>query len=68
MKGSPGCDGTSYKKFNTIDDGIKAFIDNLSTNYYKKGLNTVEKINTKYASSSSWSQKVNMYVNKIKSK
>lgn len=68
MKGSPGCNGGSYKKFNTIDDGIKAYIDNLADNYYKRGLNTVEKINTKYASSSSWSTKINRYVNEIKSK
>lgn len=68
MKGSPGCNGGSYKKFNTIDDGIKAYIDNLSANYYKKGLNTVEKINTKYASSKTWSAKINRYINEIKSK
>ena len=68
MKGSPGCSGTSYKKFNTIDDGIKAFIDNLSSNYYKKGLTTVEAINKKYASSSTWSTKIYQYINKIKSK
>lgn len=68
MKGSPGCNGGSYKKFNTIDEGIKAYIDNLSKNYYKKGLNTVEKINTKYASSKTWSSKINRYINEIKSK
>lgn len=68
MKGSPGCNGGSYKKFNTIDEGIKAYIDNLSNNYYKKGLNTVEKINTKYASSKTWSAKINRYINEIKSK
>lgn len=67
MKGSPGCNG-SYKRFNTIDEGIKAYIDNLANNYYSKGLNTVEKINTKYASSKTWSSKINRYVNEIKSK
>lgn len=68
MKGSPGCSGGSYKKFNTIDDGIRHFIDNLSDNYYKKGLTTVEAINKKYASSSTWSSKIYQYINSIKSK
>lgn len=66
MKGSPGCNGGSYKKFSTIDEGIKSFIDNLSNNYYKKGLNTVEKINTKYATSTVWSSKINNYISKIR--
>lgn len=68
MKGSPGCNGGSYKKFNTIDDGIKAYIDNLSKNYYKKGLNTVEKINKKYAASTAWSGKIYYYINLIKTR
>lgn len=66
MKGSPGCNGSSYKKFDSIDDGIKSFIDNLADNYYKKGLNTVEKINTKYATSNTWSTKINNYIEKIR--
>jgi len=68
MKGSPGCNGGSYKKFDTIDDGIKAYIDNLSNNYYKKGLDTVEKINTKYAASTAWSGKIYYYIDLIKSR
>ena len=37
MKGSPGCGGGAYKKFNSLDEGIKAFYKNLSKNYFKKG-------------------------------
>jgi len=66
MKGSPGCGGGSYKKFNTLDEGIEAYIKNLSNNYYKKGLTTIEAIGKKYAESSSWASKVHYYVNKIK--
>lgn len=65
QKGS-GCNG--YKYFSSLDVGIKKFIDNLAKNYYAKGLNTPEKMNTKYATSKSWSKKVNNYVKKIKSK
>jgi len=68
MKGSPGCNGGSYKKFETIDEGIKAYIDNLSKNYYKKGLDTVEEINTKYAASTTWSGKIYYYIDLIKSR
>ena len=66
MKGGPSCNGTSYKKFNSLDDGIYSFMYNLKTNYYDKGLNTPELMNKKYAASKSWSKKVNHYINKIK--
>lgn len=65
QKGS-GCG--SYAAFSSLDTGIKKFIDNLSKNYYAKGLNTPEKMNSKYAASKTWSKKVNNYVKKIKSK
>jgi hypothetical protein len=66
MKGSPSCGSGSYKRFNTLDEGIEAFMKNLSKNYIKKGLTTPEAINTKYAASSSWSEKVKYYINKIR--
>ena len=65
QKGS-GCG--SYAYYSTLDTGIKKFIDNLAKNYYAKGLNTPEKMNQKYATSKTWSTKVNNYVKKIKSK
>ena len=66
IKGGPSCNGTSYKKFDTLEEGIKKFIDILSDNYYKKGLDTPEKINTKYATSKTWANKVNKYIDKIR--
>lgn len=66
MKGGPSCNGTSYKKFSSLDAGIYGFMYNLKTNYFDKGLNTPEKMNKKYAASKTWSTKVNHYVNKIK--
>lgn len=59
-----GCGAYSY--FPSLDDGIIAFIDNLSYNYVSYGLNTPEEINTKYASDTSWSYKVNSYIEIIK--
>ncbi len=66
MKGGPSCNGTSYKKFNSLDEGIYAFMSNLKENYYDKGLTTPEAMNKKYAASTSWAKKVHHYINKIK--
>ena len=63
QKGS-GCG--SYSAFPSLDEGIKAFIDNLSNNFISKGLTTPEAINPRYAESTTWAQKVNSYINKIK--
>lgn len=66
MKTDLKCGNTSYGYFESLDVGIIAYIDNLYNNYYSKGLNTVEAINTKYASSTSWSNKVNNYITQIR--
>lgn len=63
MKGS-GCG--SYGYFNTIDDGIRIFIDNIAKNYVAYGLNTAEEMNPKYAANPLWARNVNNYINKIK--
>ncbi len=64
--GSGKCNGSSYAYFDTLETGIKAFIENLKINYYDKGLNTPELMNTKYASSPTWASKINSYINSIK--
>lgn len=66
QKGSPGCNGGRYKKFNTLDEGIVGFVYNLYKNYYGVGLDTVEKIAPRYAEGNSWAGKINSFVNKIK--
>ena len=68
QKGSPGCGGGSYKSFPTLEAGIEGFISNLYYNYYKQGLNTPEKMNSKYAASTTWATQVNNYIKSIKSK
>lgn len=64
QKGSPACMG-SYRGYPTLDDGIRGFIDNLSINYYQKGLTTPEAMNSKYAESGAWATKVRNYMNSI---
>lgn len=66
MKGSPSCGNGSYRAFATLEEGIKAYIDNLYKNYYAYGLNTPELINPKYAASTTWASKVNWYIEVIK--
>lgn len=63
MKGS-GCG--SYGAFSTLDDGIRAFIDNIVRNYVAYGLTTADTMNPKYAENPAWSTNVNNYINRIK--
>ena len=52
--------------FNTLDEGIKGYLDILYNNYYSKGLTTPELMNPTYAASTTWASKVNWYIEKIK--
>ena len=56
----------SYQYFNTLDEGIKGFLDNLYSNYYAYGLTTAESMNSKYAESTTWATQVNSYVATIR--
>ena len=62
-KGS-GCG--SYQYYDSLESGIKGLIKYLSKNYFKKGLDTPEEINRKYAEDKSWYKKVNKYVKEAK--
>lgn len=67
MKGVPNCPGTSFRSFDTLEEGIEAFISNISKNYYQKGLTTAELMEKKYANgSTTWAKKVNNYVKSVK--
>ncbi len=64
MKGN-GCG--SYGAWPTLDEGIKAFIDNIAKNYVAYGLTTADTMNPKYAENPAWSTNVNNYISRIKS-
>lgn len=66
QKGTPSCNGGSYKAYNTLDEGIIGFLDNIYYNYYRYGLTTAEEMNPKYAADTNWSKNVNKYIEKIK--
>lgn len=63
QKGS-GCG--EYALFNSIEEGIYAFIANIKRNYVDYGLMTADEMNPKYAEDPTWSMKVNKYIEKIK--
>ena len=65
QKGKPSCNGGSYRRFNTLEEGLKFTINKLNS-YYKKGLKTPAQINPHYATSKTWHEKVQRYYNKIK--
>lgn len=67
QKGKPSCNGGSYKRYDTLDEGLIGYMDNLYYNYIAKGLKTPEQIGPKYAMSKSWAGKVNKYIQEIKS-
>ena len=66
QKGRPSCNGGSFKKFDTIDEGLVGMINNLYKNYYAMGLNTVETIAPKYCEGNTWAGKINWFVNSIR--
>lgn len=65
MKGS-GCG--SYGYFNTLEEGIQKFIDNIYKNYYAYGLTNADMMGSKYAEDPEWSRKVNAHIEKIKNR
>ena len=65
QKGS-GCG--DYAAFDSLEEGIYAFISNIKRNYVDYGLLTAEEMNPKYAEDPMWSSKVNKYIEEIKNK
>ena len=54
-----------YMCFSSLEQGIKAYVDNLYYNYVAYGLLTPETMNHKYAEDPLWGQRVNAYIEKI---
>ena len=63
QKGS-GCG--AYKRYNSVDEGLRGMIDNLNRNYYSRGLTTIDTIAPRYAESSEWPAKIHYYVNRLR--
>ena len=69
MKFRPNCyAGTSYGRYDTLEQGIEGFIRNIANNYYAFGLTTAEAMAAKYegTGSKTWAPTVNRYIQSIK--
>ena len=64
--GQKGTGCGSYAAFDTLEQGIYAFVSNIKRNYVDYGLLTAEEMNTKYAEDPGWAAKVNKYIEEIK--
>jgi len=63
---SPRCGSGNYKYYETLDEGIMGFIDNIYYNYVSYGLLTPNQMNPKYAADPNWAMRVNNYIEQIK--
>lgn len=53
------------KRFKNVDECLESLAANLSKNYIKEDLKTIEKINGKYAESQVWAEHIVYHINKI---
>lgn len=68
LKGGESCNGKSYRRYDSLEEGIEGYLNIIYKNYYLEGLTTPELMNSKYAASSQWATKVNKYIEEVKSK
>ncbi len=66
LKGGNSCNGKSYSKYDTLEEGIESYLGIIYNNYYLQGLDTPEKMGPKYAYSGEWATKVNNYIREIR--
>ena len=64
--GQKGTGCGSYAAFDTLEEGIYAFVSNIKRNYVDYGLTTAEEMTHNYAEDPGWSSKVNKYIEEIK--
>ena len=69
LKGGTSCNGRSYRKYNTLGEGIDGYLDIIYNNYYMRGMKTPAQMQSIYAPGSTmWADQVNSYINEIKAK
>lgn len=66
LKGGKSCNGGSYRRYDTLEEGIDGYLNIIYNNYYLKGMTTPETMASTYAASSQWAMKVNKYIDEIK--
>lgn len=68
LKGGTSCNGGSYRKYDTLEEGIEGYLNVIYNTYYMNGMDTPEKMASTYAASPTWAQKVRTYMDEIKVK
>ncbi len=68
LKGRGSCNGTSYSKYDSLEEGIEGYLNILYKNYYLQGLTNADTMAHKYAASPTWAEKVNTYYASVKAK
>ena len=68
LKGRGSCNGTSYSRYDSLEEGIEGYLNILYKNYYLQGLTTADTMAHKYAASPTWAEKVNTYYASVKAK
>ena len=66
IKGSPGCNGKSFKQYDSIEEGLIGLIDLLDRVYFSRGLTTPEAIGPIYCEGDEWAGHISWFINKIK--
>ncbi len=66
MKGSPGCFGGTYKKYNKVEDSITDVVNAISQKFYTKEMQAPYKMYKEYGKTSSWALKVSNFMDAIK--
>ncbi len=68
QKGYPSCGSGGYQRFDSLDEGIMSFIDNLKYNYIDQGLTTPVSMERRYTgkSTGTWSTKIESYIESIR--
>ena len=66
IKGNPGCNGKSFKQYDSIEDGLVGLIDLLDRVYFSRGLNTPDLIGPIYCEGDEWAGHIKWFINKIR--
>ena len=66
IKGNPGCNGKSFKQYDSIEDGLIGLIDLLDRVYFSRGLTTPEAIGPIYCEGDEWAGHISWFINKIR--
>ena len=66
LKGSPGCFGGTYKKYNDVGDSITDLVGEISKKFYTKEMQVPNKMYSDYGKNATWAFKVSKIMENIK--